>query len=63
MTDQLFIKPADGCKVRDPGTGALLDAAGEAKPKTTFWLRRLRDGDVEVCEPAPVKAPKKDGKK
>lgn len=45
MTD-LFIKPAPGCLVRDPRTLTPLDAEGEAKPKTPYWLRRLREGSV-----------------
>ncbi|WP_421173757.1 DUF2635 domain-containing protein [Aeromonas enteropelogenes] len=45
MTD-LFIKPAPGCLVRDPRTLKPLDAEGETKPKTPYWLRRLREGSV-----------------
>ena len=32
--------------VRDPETRRPLAAKGEEKPKNTYWLRRLRDGDV-----------------
>jgi hypothetical protein len=46
MNDELFIKPAPGCLVRDPRTKAPLAADGENKPKNGFWLRRLRDGSV-----------------
>lgn len=46
------IKPADEhCLVRDPVSGAPLRAEGEAKPKNSYWLRRLKDGDVVETEP------------
>ncbi|WP_421209996.1 DUF2635 domain-containing protein [Aeromonas enteropelogenes] len=44
--NDLFIKPAPGCLVRDPRTLKPLDAEGETKPKTPYWLRRLREGSV-----------------
>ena len=47
-----FIKPtSDAVTVRDPDTGRPLDAAGEVKHKTAYWLRRLRDGDVQIATP------------
>lgn len=52
MTD-LFIKPArDGLIVRDPQTRTPLAAAGESKPRTSYWLRRLAEGDVVETKPA-----------
>lgn len=46
------IKPAKpDLIVRDPDTGKPLPAAGDIKPKNSYWLRRLRDSDVvEVKE-------------
>lgn len=41
------IKPVQGAVVRDPETKELLAASGESKPRSSYWLRRLRDGDVE----------------
>jgi len=40
------IKPADGLTVRDPETRHPLAAKGETKAKNSYWMRRLRDGDV-----------------
>lgn len=41
------IKPRDKERlVRDPKTRAPLKQRGEVKPRNTYWLRRLRDGDV-----------------
>lgn len=34
--------------VRDPNDGTPLPAGGRDLPLTTFWRRRLRDGDVEI---------------
>lgn len=51
-----FLKPADGLIVRDPDTRAPLTAEGEEKTLTSYWLRRLTDGDVtEVVLPKPKK--------
>jgi len=44
---QIQIQPArSGLVVRDPSTAKALPAAGETKPRNSYWLRRLRDGDV-----------------
>ncbi|MNR50268.1 hypothetical protein D3C85_1697660 [compost metagenome] len=36
--------------MRDPRTKLPLAADGEKKPKTGYWLRRLRDGSVLLAE-------------
>lgn len=52
LPSNVFIKPASGpdglpLLVRDPSpSGKPLDPAGEWKPTTQYWLRRLRDKDV-----------------
>lgn len=46
MTDTLFIRPAEGRKVRDPITAEPLPDEGDHKPADSYWLRRLADGDV-----------------
>lgn len=59
----MFVKPApnadSGCLlVRDPWTKQPLPADGAEVPETSYWLRRLKAGDVlaasasEVAEPA-----------
>lgn len=47
--------------VRDPRDGRTLPEEGRDVPLSPFWLRRLRDGDVEAvpandlaAEPAPA---------
>lgn len=42
----VHIRPRAGAVVRDPETMQPLAEAGEHKPLSTFWRRRLRDGDV-----------------
>lgn len=40
-------------KVRNPQTGEHIPAKGISAPRTSFWIRRLRDGDViEAQAPA-----------
>lgn len=52
MEDQMFIAPAKtGLIVRDPVTGNPLAAAGEYKPRNSYWLRRKKDGDVVAATP------------
>lgn len=43
------VRPAPGLKIRDPETGHYLPEAGQIVPRTPYWLRRLRDGDVVEC--------------
>ena len=53
--DILRLKPASkNVTVRDPRTGRALAARGEDKPRTTYWLRRLRDGDVIDMDAKPA---------
>ncbi|WP_413535065.1 DUF2635 domain-containing protein [Rahnella inusitata] len=42
----MFVKPTAGRTVRDPVKGTLLPEVGAEVPESTFWDRRLRDGDV-----------------
>ncbi len=48
------IKPAPGLIVRDPVTYRPLAVEGEDKPRfSTYWRRRLRDGDVVLVASEP----------
>lgn len=49
--EQIFVRPVPGRRVRDPGTMQPLAEAGELKPLTTYWIRRLSDGDVVEAKP------------
>ena len=62
MIDRLFIKPAPGLSVRDPEAPdrAPIPAHGKGVLRSTFWVRRLADGDVvETTEAAIAAATKK----
>lgn len=44
----IYVKPRKGLIVRQPErNGEALPARGAKVPRTAYWLRRLRDGDVE----------------
>lgn len=42
----MFVTPAPGLMVLDPASRQPLPADGAHVPRTTYWLRRLREGDV-----------------
>ena len=44
--DKIFIKAVNGRSIRDPDTKELLSESGELKPRTGFWLKRIKQGDV-----------------
>ena len=48
----MFLKPAAGLNVPDPERGGLLAAEGRKVDPTTYWHKRVQDGDVTVVEDA-----------
>lgn len=53
----MFVKPQPGRLVRDPMTKLPMSAEGRDVSETSYWLRRLRAGDVALATPpAPVPA-------
>lgn len=53
----MFIKPAEGRKVRDPFHGNVhISDEGCEVPDVSYWIRRLRSGDVVPAE-APIVPP------
>lgn len=40
------VRPAEGRMVPDPDRGDVLPSEGRTVPKSQWWMRRLRDGDV-----------------
>lgn len=54
MPETKTLVPKPGLLVRDPLTMEPLPAGGAPKPLTTYWLRRLKDGDVSL---APASRP------
>lgn len=53
---RMTVYPAAGRVVPDPEAGGTLAAEGRDVPRDTYWLRRLRDGDVTTDAPKKAKA-------
>lgn len=49
--NNLYLIPTAGVNVRDPITGQALPTEGASKPRSQYWLRRLRDNDVSEGKP------------
>jgi hypothetical protein len=55
--DALVVQPVDARLVRDPITRAALPVdAPSTVPRSTYWLRRLADGDVALATASPPAA-------
>ncbi|STO55362.1 Protein of uncharacterised function (DUF2635) [Canicola haemoglobinophilus] len=52
------LKPKKGLVIRDPETFEPLAETGEEKPRTSYWLNHLKNGDVEIVEPKSRKGEK-----
>lgn len=46
----IFVKPREGLRILRPETRQELRPCGEHVPKTSFWLRRVKEGDVVICD-------------
>jgi len=58
------IKIKEGLSIRDPKTMSLMQSGLVYKvEKAQFWIRRLRDGDVEIVSDLPPKKEKAKAKK
>lgn len=42
----MFVRPAPGLKVRDPVSYLHIPEGGKEVPESSYWVRRLRSGDV-----------------
>lgn len=58
MTDTLrYYRPKPGLQVRDPDSGgAPLPAEGKGLTWSSFWQRRLDDGDIEPTDKKAIAA-------
>lgn len=50
----MFVKPSPGIKVRDPISLLHLPEAGAEVPESSYWIRRLRSGDVVAVDAPQV---------
>lgn len=48
---RIYVTPRSGLKVRDPFKKDLLPPDGREVIQDTYWLNRLRDGDVTLGKP------------
>lgn len=57
MPEMIKVIPAKGLKVRMPDkpTEFLPEKGGEV-PKDSYWLRRVKDGSVQLDEPKAAKS-------
>lgn len=54
---KVFVKPRPGGRVRDPFQSySVLSKDGDWKKLNSYWLRRIKFGDVIECDP-PKKQP------
>ncbi len=47
----MFVKPAKGVTVRDPISKLHIPESGAEVPESSYWVRRLRSGDVVFSSP------------
>lgn len=57
MSDTMYVIPNG--RVIDPDTRKPLPEKGQSVPRTTYWLRRLNDGDVREGASQPTKSKEK----
>lgn len=50
----MFFKPVEGRSVPDPKRGDLLPADGREVEFSSYWQRRLNDGDVVAADQKPT---------
>ncbi len=49
----MFVIPSTGFVVIDPETNQALPPEGMNVPASEYWLRRVRDQDVQLAPPSP----------
>lgn len=55
-----YLIPKAGLRMRDPQTLQLLPAEGETLQLTSYWRRRINDGDVSIGKPPRAASAKPD---
>ncbi|MFP3943813.1 MAG: DUF2635 domain-containing protein [Alphaproteobacteria bacterium] len=53
MMDRIRVMPREGVKVRTEDGSRFIKEKGEPVPLTTYYRRRLRDGDLIEEPPSP----------
>jgi hypothetical protein len=57
--ERIFVKPAEGSRVKDPLTFELMPERGKSVPANSYWLRRIKDGTVVIANKIEVPNKKK----
>lgn len=57
MRPTIRVKPREGLQVRGPD-GAVLPPEGAEVERSSWWIRRERDGDVIICHAETSKSSK-----
>ena len=57
VREKIFVVPVRGRRIKDPFTLYLLKDEGEWKPKTPYWLKKVRTGDVALKVAPPEAKP------
>ena len=55
-SERIVVVPKQGARVLDPTNAEPIPAQGKEVERTTYWLRREREGDVTV-KAVPAKKP------
>lgn len=55
---KFFVKPGEFGSVRDPVSFRFLKDEGEWKVRNSYWLRRVKQGDVVEATPPKEEKPK-----
>jgi hypothetical protein len=58
----LFVKPQPGMIVRDPRTKLPLPESGKEVPSNSYWIRRLKGGDVVLGNKKKAQKAQKESK-
>ena len=51
-SEKTYVVPAAGRTVIDPADGKALPPEGREVERTTYWIRRMNEGDVTEGRPA-----------
>lgn len=57
-TERIHVVPAKGLRVLDPVNRQPLPPEGKEVERSTYWLRRERDGDVTIAATKTAKKAK-----
>lgn len=58
----ITLRPVEGITLIDPETGTAVPETGAKVKATSYWRRRIKDGDAVIVAPAaPTKKTQKEG--